>query len=117
MEAECHSISPLMVLDQTWVHCGLVGNFEREIFLPEEWRDNFRMSRSSPLSLSELLRPYIEGETTIMQSPVCVVKKVACTMYYLGDEGRLHKTANAFGLSLQVVSKIVRQLCKAITEH
>ncbi|MEQ2252502.1 hypothetical protein ILYODFUR_022403 [Ilyodon furcidens] len=114
MEAECHSILPLMALDQTWVDCGLVGNFEREIFLPEERRDNFRMSRSSPLSLSELLRPYIEGETTIMQS---LVKKAACTLYYLGDEGRLHKTANAFGLSLQVVSKIVRQLCKAITEH
>ncbi|CAL9695438.1 unnamed protein product [Knipowitschia caucasica] len=52
-----------------------------------------------------------------MRSPVSVVKKVACTLYYLSDEGRLRKTANAFGLSRQVVSNIVRQVCKAITVH
>ena len=39
-----------------------------------------------------------------MRSPVGVVKQVACTLYYLSDEGRLRKTANAFGLSRQVVS-------------
>lgn len=85
--------------------------------LPEEWRENFRMSRSSLLSLSELLRPHIEGQTSVMRSPVSVVKQVACTLYYLADEGRLRKTANAFGLSRQVVSKIVRQVCKATTVH
>lgn len=104
-----------------WIRPGRTAgwweNFEREIVLPEEWRENFRMSRSSLLSLSELLRPYIEGETTVMRSPVCVVKKVACTLYYLADEGRLRKTANAFGLSRQVVSKIIRQVCKAITVY
>uniref|UniRef100_A0A3Q1EY48 Putative nuclease HARBI1 n=1 Tax=Acanthochromis polyacanthus TaxID=80966 RepID=A0A3Q1EY48_9TELE len=92
-------------------------NFEMEVVLPEEWRKNFRMSRASLLSLSELLRPHIEGQTTVMRSPVDVVKKVACTLYYLADEGRLRKTANAFGLSKQVVSKIIREVCKAITEH
>ena len=52
-----------------------------------------------------------------MRSPVGVVKQVACTLYYLSDEGRLRKTANAFGLSRQVVSKIVRKVCKALTVH
>ena len=33
------------------------------IFIPEEWRENFRMSRTSLLKLSELLRPFIQGET------------------------------------------------------
>lgn len=75
------------------------------------------MSRTSLLSLSELLRPDIEGQTTVMRSPVGVVKKVACTLYNLADEGRLRKTANASGLSRQVVSKIVREVCQAITVH
>lgn len=88
-----------------------------EIVLPVEWKENFRMSRTSLLALSELLRPHIEGQSTIMRSPVSVVTKVACTLYYLADEGRLRKTANAFGLSRQVVSKIVRQVCTAITVH
>ena len=63
------------------------------------------------------LRPYIEGKKTIMRSPVDVVKKVPITLYDLGDEGRLRKTANAFGLSRQIVSKIIRKVCKAITIH
>lgn len=50
-----------------------------------------------------------------MRAPVDVLTKVACTLYYLSDEGRIRKTANAFGLSRQVVSIIIRQVCKAIT--
>src|SRR4029434_3055911 len=36
-------------------------NFEKEVVLPDEWHENFRMSRSLLLSLSELLHPSIEG--------------------------------------------------------
>lgn len=104
-----------------WIRPGRTSawwdNFVNEVVIPEEWRENFRMSRASLLKLSELLRPHIEGKTTKMRSPVDVTKKVACTLYYLSDEGRLRKTANAFGLSRQVVSKIVREVCKAITLH
>ena len=104
-----------------WVRPGRTSawwdNFVDEVVIAEEWRENFRMSRVSLLSLRELLRPHIEGQETIMRSPVNVVKKVACTLYYLSDEGRLRKTANAFGLSRQTVSKIVREVCKAVTVH
>ena len=65
------------------------------------------MSRSSLLSLSELLHPSIEGQTTVMRSRVTVVKKVALTLYYLSDEGRPRKTANAFGLSRSAVLIII----------
>lgn len=75
------------------------------------------MSRSSLYKLAGEIRPYIEGQETIMRSPVDVVKQVACTLYYLSDEGRIRKTANAFGISRQVVSKIVRKVCRAITVH
>ena len=104
-----------------WIRPGRTSawwdSFVNEVVVPEEWRENFRMSRASLLVLSELLRPHIEGESTRMRSPVDVVKKVACTLYYLSGEGRLRKTANAFGLSRQVVSKIVREVCMAITIH
>ena len=102
-----------------WVRPGRTSawwdNFVGEIVIQEEWRENFRMSRSSLYELADQLRPYIEGRTTIMRAPVDVVKQVAVTLYYLSDEGRLRKTANAFGLSRQVVSKIIRKVCKAIT--
>ena len=92
-------------------------NFENQIVLPEEWRDNFRMSRGSLIRLSIILRPLIEGLTTRMREPVDVLKKVACTLYYLSDEGRMRKTANSFGLARQTVSKVVREVCTAITYH
>ena len=104
-----------------WVRPGRTAswwdNFETQIVLPEEWRDNFRMSRGSLLRLSNILRPHIEGLTTRMREPVDVVKKVACTLYYLSDKGRMRKTANSFGLACQTVSKIVREVCTAITYH
>ena len=42
-----------------------------------------------------------------MRCPVDITKKGACTLYYLSNRGRLRKTANTFGLSHQVVSKII----------
>lgn len=55
-------------------------------------------------------RPFIEGKDTVMRSSVDVVKQVAVTLYYLSDEGRIRKTVNAFGISRQAVSKIVRKV-------
>lgn len=81
------------------------------------WCENFRMSKDWFIGLGEELRPYIKGETTNMRLPVGVLKKVACTLYYLSDERRLRKTANAFGLSRSTVSVIIRQTCKAITDY
>ena len=104
-----------------WIQPGRTSawwdGFVSEIVLPEEWRENFRMSRVSIMRLAEELRPYIEGKDTIMRTSIDVLKQVAMTLYYLSDEGRMRKTANAFGVSRQTVSKIVRKVCNAITVH
>ena len=65
----------------------------------EEWRENFRMSRTSLYALAVKLRPYIQGQKTRMRSAIDVVQKVAITLYYLSDKGRFRKTVNAFGIS------------------
>ena len=85
-------------------------NFQNDVVDADEWRVNFRMSRRSLFSLAELLRPHIERETTKMRSPVDVLTKVACTLYYFSDQGRMRKTANAFGLSQPTISIIVREV-------
>lgn len=73
--------------------------------------------QSIPCPLSLELRPYVEGERTNMRVPVDTLTKVACTLYYLSDEGRLRKTASAFSLSPPAVSVIVRQTCHGISVH
>lgn len=52
-----------------------------------------------------------------MRTLVSVEKKVALALYYLADEDRLRKTANAFGLSRSAISIIIRKVCRTITIH
>jgi hypothetical protein len=63
------------------------------------------------------LKPFVEKRTTNMRSPISVECQIAATLYYLADEGRLRKTANAFGISRASVSLIVRRVTKAISLH
>ncbi|XP_047429524.1 putative deoxyribonuclease tatdn3 [Mugil cephalus] len=104
-----------------WVRPGRMtswwDNFINGVAVENEWRKNFRMSKASVVALSNELRPYIQGQTTNMRAPIDLLKKVALTLYYLSDKGRLRRTANAFGVSRQAVSIVVRQTCRAITTH
>ena len=43
-----------------------------------------------------------------------VERQVTVTLYYLSDEGRLRKTANAFGLPRPCISVTVRRVTHAI---
>ena len=104
-----------------WVRPGRTSawwdNFLSGSMLEEEWRENFRMSRASFFMLSNLLRPFIERQTTHMHKSISVETQVAVTLYYLSDEGRLRKVANAFGLSRASCSIIVRRVCTSISIH
>lgn len=45
------------------------------------------------------------------------ISPLACTLYYLSNEGQLRKATNAFGLCRQIVSKIIWEVWKGITVH
>ena len=83
----------------------------------EEYKEKFRMRKENFEKLCNELRPYIERQSTNMRNCIDVETQVAVYLYYTSDEGRLRKTANAFGLSRASVGGIVRRLGKAITEH
>ena len=68
----------------------------------EEWKENFRMSKSTFTKLCDDLCSLIQRKQhASMRTPVSVEKQVAVTraLYYLSDEGRTRKVSNAFGLS------------------
>ena len=92
-------------------------NFMDDVVVPEEWKENFRMRKENFLKLCAELWPFIEKQVTNMREPVEVERQVAAMLYYLSDEGRLRKTANAFGLSRSSVSIIIRRVTHAITVH
>ncbi len=72
------------------------------------------MSRDSLFVLCNLLRPHLRGQTTNMQRPISVEKQAAVLLYFLSDEGRYRKTANAFDIAQTTVSKIVRKVSLVI---
>ena len=104
-----------------WIRPGRTSlwwdNLRAGLSIEEEWKENFRMSRSSFFKLCDELRPHIEKKTTTMRSPIDVEKQVGITLYYLSDEGRLRKIANAFGVSRSSVSIIVRRVTRVISMY
>ena len=79
-------------------------NFVNGTVLPEEWKKNFRMQKNNFERLCAELKPFLQREETNMRMPTSVECQVAATLYYLSDEGRMRKTANAFGISRSSVS-------------
>jgi predicted DNA-binding protein YlxM (UPF0122 family) len=83
----------------------------------EEWKKNFRLSRTQFFKLLDEQRPYI---TPKPNSPnyrsLPAQKKLAMTLYYLKDTGSLRMTANSFGIHVSTASKTIHQVCKAITQ-
>ena len=82
------------------------NGFVKDEVLPDEWKDHFRTSKESFYILCDELRPYTMKNTTQMRQPIDV--------YYLVDEGRMRKTANAFGTAKCTVFKIIYRVTKAI---
>ena len=68
--------------------------FKKNIKLHGKWKENFRISRESLYKLCDELHIYVEEQKTQFRDPVSVEKQVACTLYYLADEGRLRKAVN-----------------------
>ena len=47
--------------------------------------------------------------------PLSLEKQVVFTFYYLADERRIRKVANAFGIGTSTVLKVVRRVTTAIS--
>ena len=62
----------------------------------------------SPYKLWDELRIYLEKQKTQFCDPISVEKQIACTLYYLADEVRWRKAANAFGFGKSTASKNIR---------
>ena len=92
-------------------------NFEHNVVLPEEWRENFRMSRESLFVLCDMLQQLLTRTTTNMRRPIAVEKQIPVILYFLSDEGQYRKTANAFGIGHSTVSKIVQTVSLVIRKE
>ena len=85
--------------------------------MDSNWLENFRMSKTSFEELVNILRPYLEKQVTQMRKPISSTEcQIASFLYYISDEARYCKAANAFGISRGSVSLIIRKVLKVIVE-
>ena len=79
-----------------------------------EWVENFRMLRTSFFDLATILAHYLQ---TKIRNPIAVECQVVIFLYYISEEGRYQKTANAFGISRSSVSILIQKVAKILAEH
>ena len=106
----------------TWFNNGRTDQWWKNMFTgvsPEQdWKRNFRMTRQEFDDLCEQLRPHISpNPKSPNRRALTVEKKVAVALYYLKDTGSMWMTANTFGIHQCTVSKVVFEVCEAITTH
>ena len=83
------------------------NNFLNDVVVPSEWRENFRMSKETFMSLCNELRPFLQKQSTAMRDALSVETQVAATLYYLADEGRFRKLSLCcFGEKYSVTERI-----------
>ena len=103
-----------------WVRPGRANiwweNFINDKVVDDEWKENFRLSKPNFMKLCDQVRPYIEKETTRFRKSLSVETQVAITLYYIADEGRMQKVANAFGIAKCTVSVVVRSVTQIISK-
>lgn len=76
------------------------------------------MSKNNFKQLCNQLRPFIGPKPRCPNyRAMSVEKKVATALYYLKDTGSLWMTANTFGIHQCTVSKVVDEVCTAISNH
>ena len=75
------------------------------------------MSKRSLFALCEELHQYRSKSTARFPKSASAGMQVAVTIYCLSDEGKFNKTANAFGITKNTVSMIIRRVTKAISNH
>lgn len=103
-----------------WTRPGRVSswwtNILRGISVEEEWYENFRMTRSTFSSICEKLASSLSKQDTCLRKSIPVETQIAVALYYLADEGRYRKAANAFGISRASVCHIIKRVTKAIVQ-
>ena len=88
--------------------------------LPEdEWKKNFRMTRTVFMALADELRDYLEPSDACPRAGdvLTVEKQLAMTIYFLKDQGSLRMTANTFGVAVCTLSVVLRKVCACITRE
>ena len=83
-------------------------------FSPNDWVENFRVSKETFVYLCGKLRPYIERQDTRLRKAICVEHRVAITLWCLATCGEYRIIGHLFGIARCTFCVIVYDTYKAL---
>lgn len=81
------------------------------------WLENFRMTKASVFSLTNLLRPHIERQNTHYRLAIPPIVRVACTLFKLCQGASLLLCSEFFAIGISTTSGIIRAVVKAVNDE
>ena len=85
---------------------------------PEEWKNNFRMTKFDFYPLANLLWPFArEGSTKVRHDSLSLEKRLTIILYCLKDQGSMKMTVNSFWIARCTVGRVVEEICTLISEN
>ena len=88
-----------------------------ETFSPQDWIENFCLSKAIFDHLCTQLTPYIQYCNTHLRDTISVKKHVAITLWTLGSPAEYRTVAHLFGVGRSTVCEVVHETCQAIVNH
>ena len=83
-------------------------------FTPQDWLENFRMSRATFLYLCNELRSAITKDDTTMRKAIPSERRVALTLWFLATNADYRTIGHLFGVSKSTVCVVTKDVCAAI---
>ena len=81
-----------------------------------EFKENFRLERSTYLALLHHIGPHLEKEETNYRRSVPVEKRLCCALYSLGSSSELRTIGNLFGIGKTTAGEILHQFCRTLID-
>lgn len=88
-----------------------------ESFDDDQWKAQFRVSRTTFDFLLEEVGPVVERRRTNYRNPIEPRRRLAIALWYLACSGEYRSIARLFGVGIATVCMIVRQVTAAILQR
>lgn len=80
----------------------------------KQFKDNFRVNRSTFQHILEQIEPYLKKKDTVLRQAIPIEKRLGCALYLLGSTSELRTIAHLFGIGKSTAAKILHEFCDTI---
>ncbi|CAF1487329.1 unnamed protein product [Rotaria sordida] len=80
----------------------------------QQFKENFRIERSTFSSLLQQIRPHIEKLDTNYRAAIPIEKRLACALYALGSSSEFRTIDHLFGIGKSTAREIFHEFCSVL---